>query len=88
MSPCTMPMNVLDMQPTSTEVEVLVEGLLESPDVLAALHPGCSLESRVLVDVVGSRLFNVTMVSSLNTELDLLIAKQVGTSNNSLESFS
>ena len=58
------------IQPTSTDVEVFVEGLLQPPDELAVLYPGCSLESRVVVNVADSSLFNVTMVSSVDTKLD------------------
>jgi len=53
------------MQPTSTDVEVFIEGLLQPPNELAVLYPGCSPESRVVVDIAESSLFNVTVVSSL-----------------------
>ena len=51
------------MQPTSNDVEVFVEGLLQPPDELAVLYPGCSLDSRVIMDLADGSLFNVTMVS-------------------------
>jgi len=54
------------MQRTSTDVEVFVKGLLEPPDELAVLYPGCSLDSSVVVDLADSSLFNVTMVGSLD----------------------
>ena len=52
------------MQPTSTDVEVFVEGLRQPPAELAVLYPGCSLESRVVVNVADSSLFNINTVSS------------------------
>lgn len=54
------------MQPTSTDVEVFIEGLLQPPNEFAVLYPGCSPESRVVVDIAESSLFNVTMVSSIH----------------------
>jgi len=51
------------MQPTSIDVEVFIESLLQPPDKLAVLYPGCSLDSSVVVDLADSSLFNVTMVT-------------------------
>ena len=65
------------MQPTSNDVEVFVEGLLQPPNELAVLYPGCSQDSRVVVDLADSSLFNVTMVS-LDTELDTYIDGTIG----------
>ena len=52
-------------QPTaagSTDVVGLLEGLLNPPEELAVLYPGCSPDSQVVLDVADSGLFNVTMV--------------------------
>jgi len=49
--------------PGSTDVIVLLEGLLEPPEELAVLYPGCSADSNVVLNIADSSLFNVTMVS-------------------------
>ena len=43
-----------------------VEGLLQPPEKLAVLYPGCSQDSRVIVDVAESSLFNATVVRQLS----------------------
>ena len=48
--------------PSTTDLEPLLEGLLRPPEKLAVLYPGCSEETRVVVNVADSMLFNVTMV--------------------------
>ena len=47
----------------STDVIALLEGLLEPPEELAVLYPGCSADTNVVLNVAHSSLFNVTMVS-------------------------
>ena len=48
------------------EVVVCVEGLQPPPEKLAMLYPGCSQDSRVIVDVAESSLFNATVVRQLS----------------------
>ena len=48
------------------EVVVCVEGLRQSPKKLAVLYPGCSQDSRVIVDVAESSLFHATVVRQLS----------------------
>ena len=43
-----------------------VEGFRQPPEKLAVFYPGCSRDSRVIVDVADSSLFNVTMVRQLS----------------------
>jgi len=81
------------MQPTSIDVEVFIESLLQAPDELAVLYPGCSLESRVAVDVAGSSRFNLPMVSSLeyptgNSQMDVYVHTYVGYTNAEVDRYS
>ena len=43
-----------------------LEGLHQPPEKLAVFYPGCSRDSRVIVDIADSSLFNVTMVRQLS----------------------
>ena len=43
-----------------------VEGLHQPPEKLVVLYPGCSQDSRVIVDVAESSLFHATVVRQLS----------------------
>ena len=63
------PLHLYFLQPIISEDEevvVCVEGLRQPPEKLAVLYPGCSQDSRVIVDVAESSLFHATVVRQLS----------------------
>ena len=63
------PLHLYLLQPIISEDEevvMCVEGLRQPPEKLAVLYPGCSQDSRVIVDVAESSLFHATVVRQLS----------------------